>query len=182
MGHSFRSFPSLFFLDRKIQTCSYKIIYYKTHKTMHIGIIHSPTKKINCSKGVVRGFFFLLFCRIWVGWGFSYPVWASSLCWFKKWRFPFQFILTLTLETSNNEEYILPLRLKVVIKIERTLLHLMLWCYEYIERQVINSGWKQDTVMHLISIRYQFWGKNRIDNNRKNFGKKILHYNINLDP
>lgn len=171
MGHSFRSFPSLFFLDRKIQTCSYKIIYYKTHKTMHIGIIHSPTKRINCSKGVVRGFFFLLFCRIWVGWGFSYPVWASSLCWFKKWRFPFQFILTLTLETSNNEEYILPLRLKVVIKIERTLLHLMLWCYEYFERQVNKFRLEARYRDALISIRYWFWGKSRIDNNRKNFGK-----------
>lgn len=53
-------FSPVFFLDRKIQTCSYKIIYYKTHKTMHIGIIHSPTKKINCSKGVVRGFFFII--------------------------------------------------------------------------------------------------------------------------
>lgn len=171
MGYSFRSFPSLFFLDRKIQTWSYKIIYYKTHKTMHIGIIHSPTKKINCSKGVVRGFFFLLFCRIWVGWGFSYPVWVSSLCWFKKWRFPFQFILTLTLETSNSEEYILPLRLKVVIKIERTLLHLMLWCYEYFERQV--NKFRLEARYHdaLISIRYWFWGKSRIDNNRKNFGK-----------
>lgn len=152
MGQSFRYFPSLFFLDRKIQTCSYKIIYYKTHKIMHIGIIHSPTKKINCSNGGGLMIFFILFCRIWVGWRFSYPVWVSSLCWFKKWSFPFQFILTLTLETSNSEEYILPLRSKVVINIERTLLHLMLWCYENFERQVNKLGWKQDTVMHWLAL------------------------------
>lgn len=166
MGYSFRSFPSLFFLDRKIQTCSYKIIYYKTHKTMHIGIIHSPTKKINCSKGVVRGFFFYYFAGF--GWGgdshtlFELVLYVDSKS---------DVFRTLTLETSNNEEYILPLRLKVVIKIERTLLHLMLWCYEYFERQV--NKFRLEARYHdaLISIRYWFWGKSRIDNNRKNFGK-----------
>lgn len=65
-------------------------------------------------------------------------------------------ILTLTLETSNSEEYILPLRLKVVIKIERTLLHLMLWCYENFERQVNKFRLEARYRDALISIRYQF--------------------------